>query len=63
MAAIGAYSGHVDLMPEFAIDMSRWIAEGKIKWKETIVEGFSNAPQAFLGFFSGDNLGKMVVKI
>jgi NADPH-dependent curcumin reductase CurA len=43
--------------------MSRWIAERKIARKETIVEGIESAPRAFLGLFSGDNFGKMLVKL
>ncbi len=42
--------------------MAAWIAEGKIKARETIVEGFEKTPKAFIGLFSGDNTGKMVVK-
>jgi NADPH-dependent curcumin reductase CurA len=54
---------HLHRQQEFLSDMSRWIAEGKIAWKETIVEGIDSAPRAFLGLFSGDNLGKMLVKL
>jgi NADPH-dependent curcumin reductase CurA len=54
---------HLHRQQEFLSDMSRWIAEGKIAWKETIVEGLDSAPRAFLGLFSGDNLGKMLVKL
>ena len=43
--------------------MYRWINEGKIKWKETIVEGLEKAPVAFIGLFKGENFGKMLVKI
>jgi NADPH-dependent curcumin reductase CurA len=43
--------------------MGQWIGDGRIKWRETIVEGLENAPQAFIGLFSGDNIGKMVVRI
>ena len=32
-------------------------------WEETIVEGLENAPQAFIGLFKGENMGKMIVKI
>jgi len=39
-----------------------WVTEGRIKQKETIVDGFENLPNAFIGMLSGDNLGKMVVK-
>ena len=42
--------------------MAKWIKEGKIKPEETIVEGFEKMPQAFIGLFSGSNLGKMIVK-
>jgi NADPH-dependent curcumin reductase CurA len=56
-------SDHMDLIESFLASMSAWIAEGKMKWKETVVEGIENAPAAFLGLFQGDNLGKMLVKI
>ncbi len=56
-------SDHLDLRPQFLTDMSQWIKEGRIKWRETIVEGIENAPQAFIGLFKGENFGKMLVKI
>jgi NADPH-dependent curcumin reductase CurA len=37
--------------------------EGKVKTKETIVDGFENTPTAFSGLFTGANTGKMVVKL
>lgn len=43
--------------------LADWFMSGKLKHAETIVEGFENTPQAFIGLFSGDNLGKQVVKI
>ena len=54
---------HFDLLGEFHAAMTGWIAEGKIKWRETIVEGIDHAPRAFIGLFAGANLGKMLVKI
>jgi hypothetical protein len=54
---------HFDKMQEFYSDMGKWIAEGNIKWKETIVDGIENAPKAFIGLFKGENFGKMIVKI
>jgi len=54
---------HFDLLADFTRDMTRWIAEGRIKWRDTVVEGLENAPQAFVGLFSGQNVGKMLVKI
>jgi NADPH-dependent curcumin reductase CurA len=50
-------------MPEFQREMSRWIHEGKITWKETIEHGIENAPIAFLKLFKGENFGKMLVKL
>ena len=56
-------SDHFDRQPQFVKDMADWISEGRIKWKETILEGIENAPKAFLGLFSGYNFGKMLVKL
>jgi len=56
-------SDHYDMLPQFYADMAKWIAEGKIRWKETIVEGLENAPGAFIGLFKGKNFGKMIVKL
>ena len=52
-----------NLMPEFIRDMSGWAKAGKLKWKETIVDGIENAPKAFIGLFHGDNTGKMLVRV
>jgi NADPH-dependent curcumin reductase CurA len=54
---------HYDMLNEFHSSMIKWINEGKIKWKETIVEGLENAPNAFIGLFNGETFGKMLVKI
>lgn len=43
--------------------LSEWVASGDLSHRETIVEGLSNAPDAFLGLFSGDNIGKQVVQV
>jgi NADPH-dependent curcumin reductase CurA len=43
--------------------LSTWIASGDITHRETIVDGLENAPDAFLGLFSGDNIGKQVVNV
>jgi hypothetical protein len=56
-------SSHMDLTPAFLKDMSGWIAEGKVKWRETVEEGIEKAPAAFLKLFKGENLGKMLVKL
>ncbi|HEY5338444.1 MAG TPA: NADP-dependent oxidoreductase [Rhizomicrobium sp.] len=56
-------SDHGDMAPQFIADMAKWTMAGKMKWQETIKDGIENAPQAFLGLFSGDNTGKMVVRV
>jgi len=56
-------SSHYDMMPAFIDDLAGWVAEGKIKWRETIEEGIDRAPHAFLKLFKGENLGKMLVKL
>jgi NADPH-dependent curcumin reductase CurA len=56
-------SDHFDRLPDFQADMSRWISEGKIVVKETVIEGIGNAVAAFLGMLRGENIGKMIVKL
>ncbi|MCY4263597.1 MAG: NADP-dependent oxidoreductase [Gammaproteobacteria bacterium] len=56
-------SDHGDMQSQFLADMEAWVRDGKIKSKETIIEGVENAIDAFLALFSGDNFGKMIVKI
>ncbi|WP_067620043.1 NADP-dependent oxidoreductase [Alicyclobacillus acidiphilus] len=52
-----------DRFPEGVRALATWIAEGRLKWEETIVEGFDHTVDAFLGLFRGDNLGKQLVKL
>ncbi|NGZ77345.1 NADP-dependent oxidoreductase [Saccharibacillus alkalitolerans] len=44
-------------------EMAGWMREGKLKYRENIIEGFDNAPEAFFGLFTGENLGKQLVKV
>ena len=43
--------------------MAQWLKEGKLKYRENIVRGIENAPQAFLGMLQGGNIGKQLVQI
>jgi NADPH-dependent curcumin reductase CurA len=56
-------SNHFDMLPQFHKEMGELIAQGKMKWRESVVEGLQNAPKAFLGLFKGENFGKALVKI
>lgn len=49
--------------PRAQDQIKQWILDGKIKYDENIIEGFENLPNAFLGLFTGDNIGKQLVKV
>jgi NADPH-dependent curcumin reductase len=53
----------LDQQAAFFEDMSRWIRENRIKYREDIVQGLENAPRAFLKLFRGENFGKLLVKV
>lgn len=48
---------------EFRHAMEPWVKEGKIHYREQVVEGLENAPQAFIGLLQGKNFGKLVIRI
>jgi NADPH-dependent curcumin reductase CurA len=50
-------------MRDFLSEVSAWVREGKLKYKEDVVEGLENAPQAFIGLLKGANFGKLLVKV
>ena len=56
-------SNHFDMMEGFVKDMAGWIGSGQVKARETVEIGIENAPAAFLKLFSGENMGKMLVKL
>ena len=43
--------------------LSTWVDDGRLRVRETVIEGFANVPKAFLGLFAGENTGKMVVRL
>lgn len=53
--------GH--LYPEFAKQVGGWVASGKIKYLEEMIEGMEQAPAAFAGLLRGESFGKRVIKL
>ncbi|MFU8868593.1 NADP-dependent oxidoreductase [Natronococcus sp.] len=43
--------------------LSRFIADDELRYREDVVEGFENAPDAFMGLFEGENIGKQLVRV
>ena len=56
-------STYWDMQAEWVRTLAGWAADGKITWRETIREGIGAAPDAFIGLFRGENLGKMLVRL
>ncbi len=48
---------------DFVRDMTGWLAEGKVQYKEQVIEGLENAPAALNDLLVGKSFGKMVVKV
>jgi NADPH-dependent curcumin reductase CurA len=54
---------HLQAWPAALADLERWVAEVRIKYRESVAEGLRNAPAAFIGMLSGKNFGKQIVKL
>ena len=54
---------HAARYPHFIRDVSGWLREGQIRYRETVVDGIEHAADAFIGLLRGENLGKMVVRL
>ncbi len=54
---------HYDRFPDVVRDLGAWIRSGQVKYKEDIVQGIENAPEAFLGLLKGKNFGKLLVQV
>jgi NADPH-dependent curcumin reductase CurA len=49
--------------PDFARDMGQWVREGRVKYREDVVDGLENAVRAFQGLLRGENFGKLLVRV
>ncbi|MEG3220055.1 NADP-dependent oxidoreductase [Vibrio gigantis] len=47
---------------EFATQMTEWLSQGKMHYREHLIEGLDEAPKAFMGLLEGQNFGKLVIK-
>ena len=56
-------SDHADLRPQFEAEVGQWLAEGKIVWRETVVDGIDNAVNGFRDLMAGANTGKMLIRL
>ena len=48
---------------DFVRDMSAWVADGSVRYREDVVDGLENAPEAFRGMLAGRNFGKVLVRV
>jgi hypothetical protein len=53
--------GHLNAA--FVADMTGWLKDGRIKYQETILDGFERAPEGLIGLFEGRNAGKMIIRV
>jgi NADPH-dependent curcumin reductase CurA len=56
-------SDHMDRLEAFLRDGSAWVREGRIRYREDIVEGLEAAPRALIGLLEGKNFGKLLVRV
>ncbi len=56
-------SDHFHRYAEFRKDMAQWMEQGKLKYREDIVQGLDNVVPAFQGLLEGKNFGKLVVQL
>lgn len=57
------YDDYGPRFDEFFKQMSSWVRQGQIKFREDVVDGLEHAPQAFMGLMEGKNFGKLVIRV
>jgi len=56
-------SDHLDVWPQALAELGRGVAEGRLKYRESVAQGLAAAPEAFIGMLAGRNFGKQIVKL
>jgi NADPH-dependent curcumin reductase len=54
---------HYQRMSAFQKEMSGWLHEGRVKYREEVIDGLENAPRGLIGLLQGENFGKLVVRV
>jgi NADPH-dependent curcumin reductase CurA len=54
---------HFDRRDAFVAEVGGLLRDGKVRYRETVYDGLERAPEAFIGLFTGENLGKMLVRL
>jgi NADPH-dependent curcumin reductase CurA len=54
---------HMDRLAAFRAEAGTWLRDGRIRYRETIVDGLDRTPDAFLGLYRGDSVGKTIVRL
>jgi hypothetical protein len=54
---------HYRRMGAFQQDMQAWLREGRVRYREELIDGLESAPRGFMGMLQGDNFGKLVVRV
>lgn len=54
---------YADRYPAAVKELAQWMKEGKLKSREDVVDGLANFPEALLKLFSGENFGKLILRV
>lgn len=54
---------YADRFPEGLTDLAAWLKQGRIRYREDIVQGLENAPTALTGLYQGKNTGKILIRL
>jgi NADPH-dependent curcumin reductase len=49
--------------PEFRREVGQWVRDGRLRYREDVVDGLERAPEAFMGLLEGRNFGKLLVRV